>query len=360
MNVFTHFKTIEKCNEGYRCRTLLQLGTSWDIIGSAVMMNPGSANYKHPDKRSIDDSVILSHLSEFEYPCDYGEKWYEFKDDPTLRYVADLFAEHWKVPSKNELQGVIQIFNLFYLREPKLSDALNKNKCFSVFKQINDSIFEYDIKALRQPVYLGFGSLSRSSDFREKAYRYFKEAIEKHNAKYLSDNFDENPFYHPRALMLFRKNDPNFILRKLQFLENSLSSDVIEHSFSAAQQHNIRKQNLDMDTLVDIIGKAVIDIGIIRLDDSCERYRLTPDLQLTITKKGGGYVAIRHIDFDPKRKYSVFEYHDYQKYKTTLHSFSFNTDANWIGVKKIKRYGNTENEIAANIIRELTQIKELL
>ena len=255
MKVFTHFKTIEECNEGYRWRTLLQFGTSWNIIGSAVMMNPGSANYKYPDKRWIDDAVTLFHLAQFDYSCDCGEKWYEFKDDPTLRFVADLFAEYMRVPSKNELHGVIQIFNLFYLREPKLGDALNKNKSLSVFKQINDSIFEYDIAALKQPVYLGFGSLSRSSDFREKAYRYFKEAREKHNAKYLSDNFDENPFYHPRALMLFRKNDPKFILRKLQFLENSLTSVVIENALSAATPQSIQKHILDMNTIVDNVGK---------------------------------------------------------------------------------------------------------
>jgi hypothetical protein len=360
MKVFTHYKTIEENNEGYRWRTLLQFGTSWDIIGSAVMMNPGSANYKYSDKRWIDDTTTLNYLAQFDYPCDCGEKWYEFKDDPTLRFVADLFAAYMKVPSKNELQGVIQIFNLFYLREPKLGDALYKNKSLSILKQINDSIFEYDIKALKQPVYLGFGTLSHSSDFREKAYRYFKEVKEKHNAKYLSDIFEENPFYHPRALMLFMKNNPKGIVTRLQFCGNCLTSDLIEKTLSSATYQHSRKQTFDMDTIVDNVGKAMINMGLSQMNDSREKFRLTPVLQLTVTKKSGGYVAIRHFDFDPKRKYGDFEYSDFQKYRTILDSFSFKSDSNWIGIKQLKKYGKTEQEITENIIRELSKIKELV
>ena len=42
MKVYTHFIKIDE-NDGYRWRTLLQFGNSWDCIGSVVMKNPGSS-----------------------------------------------------------------------------------------------------------------------------------------------------------------------------------------------------------------------------------------------------------------------------------------------------------------------------
>lgn len=42
MKVFTHYTKITE-QEEFRWRTLLQFGESWDIIGSVVMKNPGSA-----------------------------------------------------------------------------------------------------------------------------------------------------------------------------------------------------------------------------------------------------------------------------------------------------------------------------
>lgn len=221
MKVYTHFKTIEEFNVGYRWRTLLQFGSSWNVIGSVVMMNPGSANYKNGSNCCIEDESILGCLRSFDYPDDRGEKWFEFNADATMGCVAELFAQYYGVPNQKDLQGVIQIFNLFYLREPNLGDALAKNKELTFFKHINDTIFEQDIAALKQPVYLGFGGLARSSDFREKALRYFNEAIEKHDAKYLNEDFDKNTFTHPLRLMRYIKNKPEGIIKRHQFCSNS-------------------------------------------------------------------------------------------------------------------------------------------
>ena len=226
MKVYTHYKTIEEFNVGYRWRTLLQFGSSWDVIGSVVMMNPGSANYKYGSNCWIEDKPTLDCLRSFDYNGDQGEKWFEFNADATMFCVADLFAQYYGVPNQKDLQGVIQIFNLFYLREQKLGNALAKNRELTFFKQINDSIFEQDIAALKQPVYLGFGALARSSDFREKALRFFHEAIENHNAKYLNKDFDKNTFTHPLRLMRYIKNKPEGIAKRQQFCSNSVTQVV--------------------------------------------------------------------------------------------------------------------------------------
>ena len=222
MNVYTHFQTIEEYGVGYRWRTLLQFGSSWDIIGSVVMKNPGSARYEYGKDVWIKDASTLAHLSSFEYPGDEGKRWYEFKSDQTMNCVAELFAEYYKQQGLTELNGIIQIFNLFYLKDPDLSKALKANKELFIFREINDNIFEQDIKNIKKPVYLGFSKLAKSSDFRKKAELFFNEAIEKHNASYLNSEFDTNSFTHPLALMRYYKNEPSNILLRERFCSDNL------------------------------------------------------------------------------------------------------------------------------------------
>ena len=79
MRVFTHYREISGENsDGFRFRTLLQFGSSWDIVGSVVMKNPGSANFKSPEP--IKDEEQLSPLM-------------KFKADNTMRCIASMFTE---------------------------------------------------------------------------------------------------------------------------------------------------------------------------------------------------------------------------------------------------------------------------
>ncbi|MBQ6955901.1 MAG: hypothetical protein IJP80_04730 [Bacteroidales bacterium] len=208
MKVYTHYQAIDDCGNGYRWRTLLQFGNSWDIIGSVVMKNPGSANFKNGKDISITDSSLLANLAAFEYPGDEGKEWFEFKGDQTMYCVAELFALYYNVPDKMQLNGVIQIFNLFYLKEQDLGKALKTNKELAMLGEINDTIFKHDIVSIKAPIYLGFGKLAKSSDFRDKAEAFFSEAVVNHAADYLDKEFDANSFTHPLALMRYYKDSP--------------------------------------------------------------------------------------------------------------------------------------------------------
>ena len=215
MKVYTHYKAnviVDNHPYEYRWRTLLQFGSSWDIIGSVVMKNPGSANYLNGNDYWIKDRDILSHLDLFDYPCDRkcGEKWYEFHSDTTMECVAELFAQKMGVTDKGKLQGVVQIFNLFYLREQDSGKAVRTIKSMPSVMAIDDRIFENDIRVLKAPIYLGFGKLAKSSIFREKAFSFFNEAVNNYHAHYLDTSFDNNRFYHPLALMRFRKNEKGY------------------------------------------------------------------------------------------------------------------------------------------------------
>ena len=117
------------------------------------MKNPGAANFKRPDHAAINSPEELKQLSVF----DDGElraDWYEFSSDPTMECIGRLFSEYYA--AKGELlEGVIQIFNLFYLREANLITALNK------VSQLNlANMADYDVQHLTFPVYLGFADLA--------------------------------------------------------------------------------------------------------------------------------------------------------------------------------------------------------
>jgi len=225
MKVYTHYNTIAGTGYGYRWRTLLQFGTSWDIIGSVVMMNPGSANYKYADHHPEDDHRLLSILHTFDNEYSLCEPWFEFGSDPTLGFVAELFAEKSHVNGNKDLNGVIQVFNLFYLKEPDPGKGIALNAEFKL-NEINDSIFTQDIKALTAPVYLGFGRLARNSAFRKKAEQFF-ERTRALGTGYLHPQFDANSFAHPRSLMLFRKNTPQSKLLRLQFCYDAIECEAI-------------------------------------------------------------------------------------------------------------------------------------
>ncbi len=170
MKVYTHFFPIG--NEQFRWRTLLQFGNSWDIIGSTVMKNPGTSS---PISK-VDDSQITSQLLKFD---NSKEDWFEFSVDSTMACVGDLFAFYYNKQSSKELNGVIQIFNLFYLKDGNLFNALKKDKasqCFFRFSCEND-ILQYDLNHLKMPIYLGFADLAFNKRYRNKAEKFFEESI---------------------------------------------------------------------------------------------------------------------------------------------------------------------------------------
>lgn len=114
MKVFAHYFHSKEMGNDYRWRTILQFGTSWDIIGSIVMKNPGSAG----PENCVNEPATLEQLERFSEP-DYGcySQWESFCSDDTLRKVEKLFCAYYKTSTLN---GVIQVFNLMNVRDPNL------------------------------------------------------------------------------------------------------------------------------------------------------------------------------------------------------------------------------------------------
>ena len=207
MNVYTHYRTITP-SIGIRWRTLLQFGDGWNIIGSVVMKNPGSAYFA--SEAPLTDGNILAHLQSFD---DESEPlpWYQFKPDPTMYCIRDLFAAYYQRTRQQGLQGVIKLFNLFYIREADLKDALQKQQSHGA-----EELLDYDVRHLVAPVYLGFGKLAEHPVYGQSAQRFFEAALSLGMAG--GDiPMEQHPFYHPLYLMRHAKKKPVCVEERERF-----------------------------------------------------------------------------------------------------------------------------------------------
>lgn len=233
MRVFTHFYPINRVGdkeEGFRWRTLLQFGDSWNCIGSVVMKNPGSSVRKND--MPINDTTILNHLMDYDESSD---PWYEFDSDNTMINVAQLFAFKYGKQHHSSLSGVVQIFNLFYVRDADLGSAMKKASQFGCLSRFENEVqmTQYDCDHLIGPVYLGFSDLAKNKLFTSRARMFFETVKSKHCGDYLFDDFLKNSFTHPQSLM--RNVNSSVYCRRdlLRFAEGTTNSSVIDETLAS-------------------------------------------------------------------------------------------------------------------------------
>ena len=203
IKVYTHY--LCKNEIEYRWRTIIQIGDSWDIRGTIFMKNPGSSKPVESSYNPIDNRVILEKLRTFDdRRTSLSSEWYEFSVDRTMICVINLFKEYYEANGK-QLNGVIQIFNLFNVRDTNLRKAIDKCKDDGLDKLVYTT--DDDIKNIVSPVYIGWGNLWRVPAHKENAQRIFSEVIKK--TSYLHNSIEENKFYHPQYLMSYGKNRKN-------------------------------------------------------------------------------------------------------------------------------------------------------
>ena len=203
MKVFAEY--VKENGIEYRKRTLIQFGASWDLIGSAVLKNPGSATPQR--KVNIEECEQLNKF----YNTKVDESIWHFFDigrDNTIRtFLPNLFNGYYATGvEKVKLEGVIQLFNLFYVRNANVNKAKDKI-------ENNDSEFLYEdsdelISLLRdKPVYLGWGDVcNTNSNTKELATKIF-EFQKSSGIKYLNEGFSDNKFYHPQYLNMGNDKD---------------------------------------------------------------------------------------------------------------------------------------------------------
>ncbi|MCM1036808.1 MAG: hypothetical protein NC406_05715 [Bacteroides sp.] len=237
VNVYSHFTKLNDA-KGFRWGTILQFGSSWSVIGSVVMKNPGSSACGN----KVDDKSILDNLKSFQSPED---DWYEFSVDDTMRKVAMLFQYKKGTKSIDSLNGVILIFNLFYYSEADFGKAIQMNTEY----KLPEDVISNDVQLLQEPVYLGFSrELAHHKDFTDRAKVFFDRTIILGMKCYNLD-FAANTFLHPQYLMGVGKNQKASIEMLAKFKTNDFAPSEDEVNAAAAFMQNESLSISDWDVL---------------------------------------------------------------------------------------------------------------
>jgi hypothetical protein len=331
MKVYAHYECLD--NIEYRWRTLLQFGSSWSVLGSVVMKNPGSA---HPINQ-IKESFCIKELGKF----DSMEGWYEFKPDSTMHCIERLFREYCRQQSI-VFEGIVQVFNLMNVRDPNLANAMEKVKTANRAHLFST---EDDIIHLASPIYIGWGQLGQNPLFKDNAVKIYNASFKKEGSAYLDDVFQKNLFYHPQYLMGRGKNSPKSIYLLNAFCQNTKNPKC---DFQALPNYTFSAQYV-FKTAVELLEHS---FKVIEKRNNVWRFVLDGNYSISVTRTSNGYIGIRHVSksLDERIDDDVLD---------LLDKFGFSKSNNWLGTKYFKEYGY-DDSIVSTIVEECYEIRKEL
>lgn len=190
MKVFAEY--FEKENLAFRKNTILQFGKGWNLIGNIVLANPGSAK---PTAEVSPDFIpcIQKFYSMYRSNLTFNQSnWFEFGVDPTMSFVEKIFSGKY-VGRNIELNGVIQLFNTFNIKNQNLQEAVNQIGVES------DLLFSFGIHEYfhDKPTYFGFSNEVLNNEILcDIAMNIFNNSSNEIKKIYNSE-FIRNSFYHP-------------------------------------------------------------------------------------------------------------------------------------------------------------------
>ena len=100
----------------FRDQTILQYGDSWELLVNIVLLNPGSAK---PLDNIPQDEFLKSKNLPFFIDCDNYTNYYRFNVDQLMGYLIQFYSSKYS-------GGVIKMYNLFNLKNPKSDDAIKQ------------------------------------------------------------------------------------------------------------------------------------------------------------------------------------------------------------------------------------------
>lgn len=340
MKVYAHFLESKRDGYQYRWRTLLQFGGSWEVIGSVVMKNPGSSS---PIAKEINEET-LRQLSCFD---NSRYAWHAFSVDNTMMLVERLFI------IKNggqALNGVIQIFNLFNIRNADLNQALKDGRCA---KEAVYSTVEQDIEDMRKspaPIYIGWGTLGSFPEFYHQAGRYFSFAKDEMRQDYLLEDFTKNSYYHPQYLMGRGKNRPRskWLLKAFCLNSTDLDLEPVASPYVGS---------IDVNQIIETVKRQTDENKWYER----RRFQFYDGLQATFDKST---INIRFVRRSENNSFTPNEYQrtSYRKAIEILaNDFGYdNPEKAWIGRKRYCVFGTDTANISNNIMTELKSITSAL
>ncbi len=180
---------------------MLHLGNSSDLIGSAVLINPGSSSpLDVADIGLIESFYSQNHSDE---QIDFNV-WKSFNPDSTMIQLVKVF-NGWYTGRERRLNGVIQLFNCFYLKQQDLDLAVES------FTAFGNWIFEEYHLFKDRPVYFGWGNTGKKNkEVKEVAMKIF-DGYDKSKTPVYKNRFEDNCFYHPGYLNRSYRRNPKSI-----------------------------------------------------------------------------------------------------------------------------------------------------
>ncbi|MDH6310152.1 hypothetical protein M2451_003044 [Dysgonomonas sp. PFB1-18] len=342
MKVYARY--FEENGLGFRRDTILQFGDSWDLIGSIILINPGSAAPRDTPKPDVLKKLLAFNSVN-------PESWKEFSVDPTMGQIEKLFNGQFIEQSK-PLNGVIQLFNLFNLRNENLSKALEAFERLKTTSNPNITSLKEDIAKIgKMPVYFGWGSTGKGQ-LKHIAKKAF-EGLSKQ--PYLNDNFDDNFFYHPRYLQMRYKTNRNVI----KILHDFYNQDKKWDGITTGTNTNPSKE--ENEKTVELCVKELEKEWAYHQKKNNRFVIANEQLSLTVTHTGGGYIAIRHLNKEIKTAEKKPEIDGILKKYNFPPYINDKGNLIWLGTKKLSSFkGSNPKEISENIISELAvMISEL-
>lgn len=339
MKVYARY--FEEEGLSFRRDTILQFGNSWELIGSIILINPGSAvplSMSHLSQQVLDKLLPITQTND-------SDSWKEFSIDPTMRQIERLFSGKF-VGQNKPLNGVIQLFNLFNLRNANLIEAL---ELFKTTSNPNIISIETDIARIgEKPVYFGWGNVGKQQ-LKNIAKRVFESVP---LPPYLNEKFENNFFYHPRYLQMGHRSNGNVI-------------EILHHFYGQHKKYKLDSINLGtkyldassvMEKFKQLLLSAIDSKGVtIKSDNSTTRIffqdKENNELEFIVTKADRGYSAIRYNPKAPIIKDNSTEYLAIGKlYLDVTEDFKNDKNGKWFCRKSFKYFNMEEDELAAQLI----------
>jgi len=144
---FARWREDKPNNLDFRDQTILQFGTSWDLLASFVLLNPGSAT---PLKQNGPKNTFLAGQN-LPFYVNSGN-YYEFTVDPLMCSLIKLYS------SRHPSGGVLKLYNLFNLKNQCSGTAI---KQFKNKKSLPGMLtIASDVRFLKAPVVIACGRKS--------------------------------------------------------------------------------------------------------------------------------------------------------------------------------------------------------
>ena len=201
MKAYAQF--IEKDGITYRINTLLQFGNSWNHIGNIVLANPGSSNIIDKIEDNIHKEIF--DLYETFHNREYNrDKWFQCNIDPTMERIEKIF-NGWYIDNDDvlELNGVVQLFNSFNIKNQNLDEAINS------LPIDNKLLYPIGIEKYfnHKPTYFGFSKAVIYNDRLNPIVKNIFNNSTKDIKNIYHSQFEKNSFYHPTYINRSYKRD---------------------------------------------------------------------------------------------------------------------------------------------------------